>query len=198
MQNQLYESLLAFPESEFSAAPTTIASAEENEIYFRSDGVLTLGVEVELQLMDATHYNLCSRAEEVLEATTHLGKVKPEFYLSTIEINTDKCYSVQHVEEDLYKTFTDLQPVTKELNLLLSTTGSHPFSKYSDWIISPTARYQELIDRNQWLTRRMSVFGLHIHLGMSSGEDCIRFNNFLCIFTSFASIIFKFSFLARN
>lgn len=182
MQNQLYESLLAFPESDSPASPTILASAEENEIYFRSNGILTLGVEVELQLIDAINYNLCSRAEEVLEATTHLKKVKPEFYLSTLEINTDKCYSVQNVENDLYETLAHLQPVTKELNLLLSTTGSHPFSKYSDWIISPTARYQELIDRNQWLTRRMSVFGLHVHLGMSSGEDCIRFNNFFMYF----------------
>ncbi|KTD03114.1 carboxylate-amine ligase [Legionella feeleii] len=182
MKNQRYESLLTFPEFEIPASPTTLASSEENEIYFRSNGILTLGVEVELQLIDATDYNLCSRAEELLEATTPLEKVKPEFYLSTIEINTDKCHSVQHVEEDLYQTLTDLQTVTKELNLLLATTGSHPFSKYSDWIISPTARYQELIDRNQWLTRRMSVFGLHVHLGMSSGEDCIRFNNFFMYF----------------
>ncbi|VEH37282.1 YbdK family carboxylate-amine ligase [Legionella sainthelensi] len=102
--------------------------------------------------------------------------------MSTIEVNTDKCIAVQEVEEDLHKTLASLQLATKELGVLFATTGSHPFSKYSDWIVSPTARYQELIDRNQWLTRRMSVYGLHIHLGMSSGEDCIRFNNFFMYF----------------
>lgn len=28
----------------------------------------------------------------------------------------------------------------------------------------------------------MSVYGLHVHIGMSSGEDCIRFNNFFMYF----------------
>lgn len=157
-------------------------ASEKEEIYFKSNGVLTLGVEIELQLINAEDYNLCSRAAEVLNATKHLEKIKPEFYLSTIEVNTDKCSSAQEVEDDLYKTLGSLQHATKDLGILFSTTGSHPFSKYSDWVVSPTTRYQELIDRNQWLTRRMSVYGLHVHLGMSSGEDCIRFNNFFMYF----------------
>ncbi|KTC93429.1 carboxylate-amine ligase [Legionella cincinnatiensis] len=157
-------------------------SSDMGEIYFKSNGVLTLGVEIELQLINSEDYNLCSRATEVLNATAHLEKVKPEFYLSTIEVNTDKCITVQEVAEDLHKTLASLQHATQELGILFATTGSHPFSKYSDWIVSPTTRYQELIDRNQWLTRRMSVYGLHIHLGMSSGEDCIRFNNFFMYF----------------
>jgi carboxylate-amine ligase len=157
-------------------------ASEKEEIYFKSNGVLTLGVEIELQLINAEDYNLCSRAAEVLNATKHLEKIKPEFYLSTIEVNTDKCSSAQEVEDDLYKTLGSLQHATKDLGVLFSTTGSHPFSKYSDWVVSPTTRYQELIDRNQWLTRRMSVYGLHVHLGMSSGEDCIRFNNFFMYF----------------
>lgn len=162
-------------------AQSTKASTQD-EISFMSNGVLTLGVEVELQLIDAENYNLCSRAKEVLQATAHIDKIKPEFYLSTIEINTNKCTTAQEVEEDLYETLTALQRATKDLGILFSTTGSHPFSKYADWVISPTARYQELIDRNQWLTRRMSVYGLHVHLGMASGEECIRFNNFFMYF----------------
>lgn len=154
----------------------------QDEIYFNSNGVLTLGVEVELQLINSENYNLCSKAAAVLNATSHLEKIKPEFYLSTIEVNTAKCNSTQEVEQDLSDTLASLQLATKDLGILFSATGSHPFSKYSDWIISPTERYQELIDRNQWLTRRMSVYGLHVHLGMSSGEDCIRFNNFFMYF----------------
>lgn len=171
MSNELNESSIS-----------TSSSTEDEEIFFRSNGVLTLGVEIELQLIDSPTYNLCSRAEEVLNKTAHLDKIKPEFYLSTIEINTDKCNTVQNVEDDLYQTICALQLATKNMGIQFATTGSHPFSKYADWIISPTERYQELIDRNQWLTRRMSVYGLHVHLGMASGEECIRFNNFFMYF----------------
>lgn len=170
-----------------SLEPNKLASqsrhtSEVDEIYFNSNGVLTLGVEIELQLIDPENYNLCARAEEVLKTTSHLEKVKPEFYLSTIEVNTGKCVTAQDVEDDLYTTLAALQYATKDLGILFSTTGSHPFSKYIDWMVSPTTRYQELIDRNQWLTRRMSVYGLHVHLGMASGEECIRFNNFFMYF----------------
>ncbi|STX71790.1 carboxylate-amine ligase [Legionella parisiensis] len=177
MQSQLNESL-----STQDPDTTQPLLASEDEILFNSNGILTLGVEIELQLIDAETYNLCSRAEDVLNAVSHLEKIKQEFYLSTIEVNTSKCSLVQEVEEDLYATLVALQHVTKKMDILLATTGSHPFSKYSDWEVSPTTRYQELIDRNQWLTRRMSVYGLHVHLGMSSGEDCIRFNNFFMYF----------------
>ncbi|KTD71403.1 carboxylate-amine ligase [Legionella tucsonensis] len=176
MQSQLNESLTQAPDT---AQPLL---ASEDDILFNSNGILTLGVEIELQLIDAETYNLCSRAEDVLNTVSHLEKIKPEFYLSTIEVNTTKCSLVQEVEEDLYATLFELQHVTKKQGILLATTGSHPFSKYADWVISPTARYQDLIDRNQWLTRRMSVYGLHVHLGMSSGEECIRFNNFFMYF----------------
>lgn len=154
----------------------------QDEITFQSNGILTLGVEIELQLINPATWNLSPRAEELLKATSHLPKVKPEFYLSTVEINTDICTDVQQVEKDLEETVAALKQAAGKLDILFSTTGAHPFAKYSDCIISPTERYLELIDRNQWLTRRMTVYGLHVHLGMASGDDCIRFNNFFMQF----------------
>jgi glutamate---cysteine ligase / carboxylate-amine ligase len=153
-----------------------------NEIKFQSAGILTLGVEIELQLIDKENYNLSPRAEEILTACAHIKKVKPEFYLSTVEINTDKCSTVQQVEKDFTETFSAITEAADTLDIALSTTGVHPFAKYSDCVISETERYQELIDRNQWLTRRMTVYGLHIHLGMETGDNCIRFNNFFMYF----------------
>ncbi|STX28502.1 glutamate-cysteine ligase [Legionella beliardensis] len=156
--------------------------SDDEELHFKSAGALTLGVEIELQLIDQTDYNLNSCAEKILIASRHLPKIKPEFFLSTLEINSDKCETVQEAEADLGSTLNELQLITQKFGILLSTTGTHPFSKYEDWIISPTARYQELIQRTQWVTRRMSVYGLHLHLGMTSGEECIRFNNFFMYF----------------
>lgn len=153
-----------------------------NTLHFQTNGVLTLGVEIELQLVDPTHYTLLSRAEEILHAVRDCPKIKPEFYLSTIEINTGICQSVQDVATDLSATINTLIDQTRSLNIAFASTGSHPFARYADWTISPTPRYQALIDRNQYLTRRMSVYGLHIHIGMENGDDCIRFNNFFMYF----------------
>lgn len=108
--------------------------------------------------------------------------MKPEFYLSTIEINTDKCNDVHEADKDVRETLKGLNPIAENLGIQFSTTGSHPFARYSDCIIAPGDRYQNLIDRNQWLTRRMTVYGLHVHIGMESGDDCIRYNNFFMNF----------------
>ncbi|CEG60618.1 carboxylate-amine ligase [Legionella micdadei] len=178
MPNELNQKTL-YPFPQQFAAKELI---DDEDIQFLSNGFLTLGVEIELQLIDSETLNLSSKSEEVLNATADLPKIKPEFYLSTIEVTTDKCNTVKQVEDDLYNSLSDLQWATKDLGILFASTGSHPFSKYADWQISPTARYLDLIDRNQWLTRRMSVYGLHVHLGMKSGEDCIRFNNFFMYF----------------
>jgi carboxylate-amine ligase len=159
------------------------SSGEElDDLCFNSAGFLTLGVEIELQLINPATYNLVPRADELLMAGQHLKKLKPEFYLSTVEINTDKCTDVHCVERDLWQTMDALQELASSLDLQFATTGCHPFSRYADCVITPSARYAELIDRNQWLTRRMTVYGLHVHVGMASGDDCIRFSNFFLHF----------------
>lgn len=159
---------------------STVSNNEE--INFKPNGFLTLGVEIELQLIDSKTYNLSSCAEDLLKRASHLKKIKPEFYLSTIEINTDICKDMHQVKSDLTETLSSLKSIGDDMGISFSTTGAHPFAKYSDCIISPSDRYQELIDRNQWLTRRMTVYGMHVHIGMASGDDCILYNNFFMYF----------------
>jgi carboxylate-amine ligase len=156
---------------------------ENNKIIFNSNGFLTIGVEIELQIINNQTFNLESKSEELLYKTQESKKIKKEFYLSTVEVNTSKCLDVNEIADDLNDSLDFVTPIGKELEVQFSTTGCHPFSRYSDCIITPSTRYNELIDRNQWLTRRMTVYGLHVHLGMKNGDDCIRFNNFFLNFT---------------
>lgn len=161
---------------------TPFADSAENDVVFRSNGELTLGVEMELQLIDPFTQDLSPRAKELLEAGRHIERLKPEYYLSTVEINTGICADVQKVEKDLRETMAEIAPIADKLELQFSTTGVHPFAKYTDCLISPTPRYKEMTERNQWMSRRMTVYGLHVHIGMASGDDCIRFNNFFMRF----------------
>jgi carboxylate-amine ligase len=161
--------------------PSTPVQKSETE--FQSNGILTLGVEIELQLIDHVSLDLTPRAEELLAATRHLHTVKPELFYSTVEVNTAKCATVQEVEADLRATLDGMKPIVDRLGMCLATTGAHPFARYSECRICPTERYLDLIDRNQWLARRMTVYGQHVHIGMASGDDCIRYNNFFMNFT---------------
>src|SRR5688572_11337576 len=69
--------------------------SQESEIHFHPSKELTLGVEIELQLIDPTNFKLTPRAEELLKECAANPKIKPEFYLSTVEINTGICNNVQ-------------------------------------------------------------------------------------------------------
>lgn len=69
-----------------------------------------------------------------------------------------------------------------QLNLKLGSTGTHPLADYRERLVTPSPRYDQLIDRNQWIIRRMAVYGMHIHIGMSSGDACIRNNYFFMHF----------------
>lgn len=154
----------------------------ESELTFKSNGFLTLGTEIELQLIDGQNFSLIPRAEDILKQTSGNNFIKPEFYLSTLEINTDKCNNVSEIEADLKRNVKVLKEATDKEQLKLSTTACHPFSSYRDCVISPSKRYNDLIDRNQWLTRRMTVYGLHVHIGMKSGDECINYINFFLRF----------------
>jgi carboxylate-amine ligase len=154
-----------------------------NEVTFQSNGVLTLGVEIELQLIDKESLALTPKANLLLNSGSQIRKLKPELYMSMAEINTDKCNDVHQVEKDLTESFDAVSLLGDKSNMVFATTGCHPFSRYADCIITPSERYNDLIDRNQWLTRRMTIYGLHVHIGMKSGDDCIRFENFFQNFT---------------
>ena len=138
---------------------------------------LSMGIELELQVLDQKNLLLTPRAAEIIDLVKN-DAFKQEFFQSTIEIITGVCSDVHAAQHDLKNSLQKARQATSQLGLTLASTGTHPLADYRDRLVTPSPRYHELIDRNQWLIRRMAVYGMHIHLGMRSGEDCIRFNYF--------------------
>lgn len=156
--------------------------SEIKKIDFNTSGFLTLGVEVELQIIDPQNMDLSPRANEALSLFAGDDKLTQEIFQSMLEIRTDICESVVDVERDLSASFDKLHQVARNLGFSLATTGCHPTACYSERIVSEGDRYKDLIDRNQWIAQRLAICGLHIHLGMKDGDDCIRYMNFLTRF----------------
>lgn len=149
-------------------------------LYFAPSEPLTLGVEIELQLLDQETLDLTPKSPEVLARLTNLGdRVKAEIFQSMIELNTKICRNADEVRVDLSETMKAVDEVAKELGIRIASTGTHPFARYSDRILYPAARYVELIDRNQWIARRLMIFGMHVHVGMRNGEHAIQMTNAL-------------------
>jgi carboxylate-amine ligase len=152
------------------------------EIIFKPNGFLTLGVEIEVNLVDAKTGELKNRGEEVLKAAERIKKIKPEFCLDTVEMNTGICHDVHAVKKDLSETIQSLKAITGELGLALITTGRHPTADHRHSALYDDARYRANLERIRWLLKRSIILGLHVHIGMRSHHECIRYNNFFLHF----------------
>lgn len=135
----------------------------------------TLGVEVELQLVDAKTGALRSAIEAVLaELPQSLAEqIKPELMQSYLEINTGVCTNVREAGVDLSDKLKQLDRVTEKLGLKLLWAGTHPFSSWRDQQITKNDRYFRLVDLMQDVARRLVTFGLHVHVGVDSGDKAV-------------------------
>ena len=139
----------------------------------------TLGVELELQILDPETRNLVAGAPRILEACGEDANVKPELIQSTVELNTNVCDDVPAVRRELEARVGALLAVCDRLGYGLACAGTHPFSKWGEQAITEKERYHTLVDRCQWPARRLMIFGLHVHVGVESGEKAIAVFNSL-------------------
>ena len=148
----------------------------------------TLGIEWELQLIDARTRLLRQDANEVLAALPGLDasgehpKIRHELMQSTVEVVTGVCSTVSEAKADLGKTIEELQQIAAGRGILLACAGTHPISNWRDAKMAPIARYAELVEQMQWLARRIQTFGVHVHVGLRDGGKAIPVVNALAAY----------------
>ncbi len=157
-------------------------------IEFNASRGATLGVEWELQLIDAGTHRLRQDAREVLAALPKISetqgdpKIRHELMESTVEIVTGICHTVSEARADLAQTITELRAVTDPRDTALACTGTHPISDWRDAVMAPMQRYAELVEQMQWLARRIQTFGVHVHVGVRAPEKAIPVVNALAAY----------------
>ncbi|MFC9969358.1 glutamate--cysteine ligase [Spirillospora sp. NPDC127200] len=154
-------------------------------IDFNPSSGATLGIEWELQLIDAETRHLRQDAREVLAALPSLSeggeipKIRHELMESTVEIVTGINHTVGEAQRDLAQTLGTLRSAAADRGLALACTGTHPISDWRDAVTAPIQRYADLIEQMQWLARRIQTFGVHVHVGVSDAAKAIPIVNAL-------------------
>jgi len=154
-------------------------------IQFASSPRPTIGVEVELELINRETRELVSGAQEILGEMQrkHPGgvhpKAKPELLQSTIEIITGICETAREARDDLGATLDELREHTERRGLTLMCSGTHPFTDPATQVITPDPRYERLVNEMQWPARQMQIFGIHVHVGVRSPDKAIAMVNAL-------------------
>lgn len=133
---------------------------------------------MELQLINDVTLDLAPRAQEIVHHWGTLDrKVQPEILQSMIEMNSGIHNSVLDVESDLRQVARRLAKICRSCKVRLASNGTHPTAHHSQRRLYPMDRYFEIVEKNQYVARRLMIFGLHVHIGVASGEHCIQLLN---------------------
>ena len=138
---------------------------------------LTMGVELELQLLHARDGAL-SRGATDLIAVLHKKKalqerIKPEITESMVELNTGIHTHHDPLLAGLYELRDAMCEAGDKLNTAIAGGGSHPYSIWKDRRIYPTERFLHTSKLYGYLAKQFTVFGQHVHIGCESGDAAI-------------------------
>ena len=144
-------------------------------ITFTHNDSPTIGVELELQLVDAETFALSNSIEEVLrQLPDDLAEhIKPELMQSYLEVNTGVCKTVREVGGDLREKLDAVEKAADALGLRLYWAATHPFSSWREQKITVNDRYYRLVELMQDVARKLVTFGLHVHIGVDTGDKAV-------------------------
>jgi glutamate---cysteine ligase / carboxylate-amine ligase len=143
---------------------------------FKASQSLTLGVELELQLVNTYDLDLSSSANDLLDLLARRpfpGVVTPEMTQSMIEIATTVHTAHAPLLAELRDIRDTLVAAGDRLNIGIAGGGTHPFQHWFEQRIFSKPRFQELSGLYGYLAKQFTVFGQHVHVGCASPDEAL-------------------------
>jgi carboxylate-amine ligase len=143
---------------------------------FQKSEALSLGVELELQLVNTHDYDLAPYAEDMLRLMDKIplpGSVVPEMTSSMIEISTGVCQSSSEVLGQLTQIRDALVKCADKLNIAVVGGGTHPFQQWHERRIYDKPRFRELSELYGYLSKQFTIFGQHVHVGCPDADTAL-------------------------
>jgi glutamate---cysteine ligase / carboxylate-amine ligase len=144
---------------------------------FKPSKPLTVGVELELQILNTRDYGLARGAEDLIhqlyKKPQFHERVKPEITESMIELNSSVHERFDPLLAELKELRDAVCQAADQLNLSISGGGAHPFSVWKDRRIYPTERFMAVSNLYGYLAKQFTVFGQHVHIGCPDGDAAI-------------------------
>lgn len=140
--------------------------------FTRSDA-LTIGVELELQLIDRRTGDLTRGASDLIhlvERKPYPGDIKPEITESMIEISTKVHREFGSLRDELRAMRDVLIQAADRLDLAIAGGGAHPFQRWHERQIFDRPRFRHVAGLYGYLAKQFTVFGQHVHIGCASGD----------------------------
>ena len=143
---------------------------------FRASESLSLGVELELQLVNVADFDLsgaCADMLHVLGRRRFPGTATAEITDSMIEVATTVHARYDTLRAQLRDMRDALVAAGDRLNVGVCGGGTHPFQHWPERRISPKPRFRTLSNLYGYLAKQFTVFGQHIHVGCRDGDEAL-------------------------
>ncbi len=139
----------------------------------------TLGIEEEFQILDSDTLTLRSHMSKIYEGGKVLLKerIKEEMHQAVVEMGTNICENIQQARDEVSYLRQQVIELAEAEGLKVAAAGTHPFSHWSDQLITPDPRYDALIEEMKDVARSNLIFGLHVHVGIPSREEGLQIMN---------------------
>ncbi|HYD17646.1 MAG TPA: YbdK family carboxylate-amine ligase [Patescibacteria group bacterium] len=151
------------------------------QLMFSRSEPLSLGIECEFGIVDAA---TCAPKPVALGIVKQANDpaIQHELYQHMIEITSDVAGNVKDAVAKLNDRLSVIMAPLPAHSAALIAAGSLPLFNQSQAVPTETERYKLLRETRQELYRRFTTLGMHIHIGMSDTQSCIRYQNFFLRF----------------
>ncbi|MFN8769428.1 MAG: YbdK family carboxylate-amine ligase [Neisseriaceae bacterium] len=147
----------------------------QNEI-FKQSKRYTMGVELELQLIDLSNLDLSESSPDLiylLNKQNILGEVTAEITEGMIEVCTNITNNYSEMFIQLKQIRDCIVCACDKLNIGICGGGTHPFQAWSERKIYNKKRFNHLSSLYGYLAKQLTIFGQHIHIGCNSGDEAL-------------------------
>ncbi|MDH4062107.1 MAG: YbdK family carboxylate-amine ligase [Aquincola sp.] len=144
--------------------------------HFADSRALTLGVELELQIVNTQDYDLAPHASDLMRLMKGKklpGDVKPEITSSMIELSTGVCDGSAQALAQLREIRDVLLDAAQRLEIGLCGGGTHPFQHWKRQRIYATPRFHHISELYGYLSKQFTIFGQHVHVGCPGPDQAL-------------------------
>ena len=143
---------------------------------FHSSEPYTLGIELELQVVNPPGYDLSQDSSALIAAVKDDikgGEVKHDITESMLEIATGVCQNIDQAAAQISVMQQSILRAAAEQHIQICGGGTHPFQKWQRQEVCDDERYNVTLERFGYLILQATVFGQHVHVGCRTGDDAI-------------------------
>ena len=139
----------------------------------------TLGIEEEFQILDSDSLKLHSQMSKIIDGGKVFLKerIKEEMHQSMVEMGTNICENISQARDEVSYLRQQIFELASKEGLQVAASGTHPYSHWSEQLITPNPRYDQLINEMKDVARSNLIFGMHVHVAIPNREEGLQIMN---------------------